>query len=102
MFVVDHGEAGAAATMKSPVRAARSRSGRTAGRHGPASQELFSEECPDKCTTLPALGFDNYLCSCVPEHFDSRTLSTDRTISSIATSGAFPSLLIPHIAVVAE
>src|SRR5215472_17415281 len=30
--------------MKSPVRAARSRSGRTAGRTGPASQELFSKE----------------------------------------------------------
>jgi|SRR5215471_13337509 len=32
------------ATMKSPVRAARSRSGRTAGSRGPTSQELFSEE----------------------------------------------------------
>jgi len=32
------------ATMKGPVRAARSRSGRTAGRPGSASQEFFSEE----------------------------------------------------------
>jgi len=44
MFVVDHAEASAARNMKTPVRAARSRSGRTAGRPGPASQELFSEE----------------------------------------------------------
>ena len=49
MVVIDHGEAGAAATMKSPVRAARSRSGRTAGRLGPASQELFSEESLMAC-----------------------------------------------------
>jgi hypothetical protein len=32
------------ATMKGPVRAARSRSGRTAGRPGMASQEFISEE----------------------------------------------------------
>ena len=42
------------------------------------------------------------LFSRVPERFDSITLSTHRTISSIATSGGFPAWLIPHIAVVAE
>jgi len=35
------------ATMKTPVRAGRSRSGRTAARPGPASQEVFSKESQD-------------------------------------------------------
>src|SRR5215467_6902553 len=44
---VFHGGPGAARNNQNPVRAARSRSGRTAGRFGPASDELFSKEGPN-------------------------------------------------------
>src|SRR5262252_6667386 len=49
------------ATMKTPVRAGRSRSGRTAARPGSASQELFSKEN----ATLVFINTRNPGCPCV-------------------------------------
>ena len=55
------------ATMKSRVRAARSRGGRTAGRPGLASQELFSKESQDSpvLTALLLGGQDANNCAAV-------------------------------------